>query len=207
MTILSTAAPRDYAWLKAAVARWLHRSDLTEQVADFIALAEARMYRELRIRAMESALTGTTTDAALALPSDYVELKHARVDGYAPLERKPIGWLHETYPQGCSGTPRYFATDADSLILMPEPADGTAITGTYYARLADLSDDNPDNWFTINAPDLLLFAALCEAAPFIQNDARIVVWESKYAALKDAIQAEDRKEAHSGSALTLSFPS
>ena len=39
--------------LKDAIADWLDRSDLTARIPDFIALAEARINRELRIRPME----------------------------------------------------------------------------------------------------------------------------------------------------------
>ena len=44
---------QDYAGLKAAVADWLGRDDLTGRIPDFIALAERRMARELRLRIME----------------------------------------------------------------------------------------------------------------------------------------------------------
>ena len=38
-----------YAELKTAVANWLDRDDLTDRIPEFIALAEAKMNRNLRI--------------------------------------------------------------------------------------------------------------------------------------------------------------
>ena len=42
-----------YDGLQAAIADYLGRSDLTERIPTFIALAERRMNRELRLRVME----------------------------------------------------------------------------------------------------------------------------------------------------------
>ena len=44
----------NYTELKTAVANWLDRDDLTDRIPEFIALAESRFNRLLRIRAMES---------------------------------------------------------------------------------------------------------------------------------------------------------
>jgi len=46
-----------FAELKTAAANWLDRSDLTDRIPEFIALAEARFNRILRIRAMETVST------------------------------------------------------------------------------------------------------------------------------------------------------
>ena len=43
----------NYEELKVAVADWLGRDDLTPRIPDFIALAEHRMARELKLRALE----------------------------------------------------------------------------------------------------------------------------------------------------------
>lgn len=40
----------DYATLQQAIASWLARADLSPNIADFIALGEARINRELRTR-------------------------------------------------------------------------------------------------------------------------------------------------------------
>ena len=43
-----------YSELKSAIANWLNRSDLTDEIADdFIKLTEADFNAKLRIRAME----------------------------------------------------------------------------------------------------------------------------------------------------------
>ena len=47
----------NYTELNTAVANWLDRDDLTDRIPEFIALAEARFNRLLRIRAMEEKQT------------------------------------------------------------------------------------------------------------------------------------------------------
>jgi hypothetical protein len=50
----------------------------------------------------------------------------------------------------------------------------------------------------------LLFGALAEAAPFLKDDQRIVIWEQKFLAqLGDANRA-DKREAMRGSTLAMS---
>ena len=81
-----------YSDLQTAIATWLNRTDLTAYIPDFIALAEERVYRNLRVKAMETALNDTIASGVIAVPSDYIELKSAYIDGspaYA-LERLSV---------------------------------------------------------------------------------------------------------------------
>src|ERR1044072_317852 len=55
-----------YANLCATVARWLERSDLSADIPDFIALAEAKINDRLRVFQMES--TATLTGGFITLP-------------------------------------------------------------------------------------------------------------------------------------------
>lgn len=197
---------RDYDGLVAAVAGWMHKPGLVGSIPSFVMLAESRIYRKLRVRGMEASLEVTVQNGAAPLPDRYVELKHIRVDGQRPLERKSPEWIYAQYPSGAAaGTPQYVARDGNTLIFGPAPADGLVLKGMYYARPLPLAEDAPTNWFTENAIDLLMFAALCEAAPYMVNDARIPVWEAKFAALLDDLQQEDDSEASSGPALSLSI--
>jgi len=48
-----------------------------------------------------------------------------------------------------------------------------------------------------------LFGALVEAEPFLQNDERLAVWQSRYAEIIQEVQAQDDAEALSGSPLAV----
>lgn len=193
-----------YAELKTAVANWVNRSDLTTYIPDFIALGESRIYRELRIRTMESAMSNAIASGVVALPSDYVELKYAYVDGSPVqyLKRTNAQTLIEQYPTRSSDAkPLHISVDAGNFIFGPYPDSAYTIKGTYYKRLTALSDSNTTNWFTTNAPGLLLFAALSEAEPFLKNDERMPLWQAKYDQEKSLIEKEEERERFSGGGL------
>jgi len=193
-----------YAELQTAVGNWLNRADLTSYIPDLIMLGERRIYRKLRIRAMETALNSAIASGVLAVPATYIELKSARIDGTPtqPLERKSVDAIYHKYPTRSSqGRPVAIAREGSNFIFGPYPDSNYTVKGIYYARLTALSASNTTNWFTENAPDLLLWAALAESEVFLKNDERILVWESKYQAAAKDVQDEDDRENSSGSPL------
>ena len=196
----------NYSELQTAVGNWLNRSDLSSYIPDFIALGEARIYRELRLRTMETALSSAIASGVVAVPSDYIELKHAYVDGSptrALLRADPL-FIYERYPtRSSSGKPSYIAREGSNFIFGPYPDSAYTIKGIYYARLDALSASNTTNWFTANAPGILLFAALCEAEPFLRNDLRVQLWQAKYEMEKEGIEREERNEQFSGGGLSM----
>lgn len=194
----------DYATLKTAVSDWLARDDLADRIGDFIVFGENRIYRRLRIKAMETALSGTISGGVLAVPADYVELKYAYINQspVSILSRTNAENIHLHYStRSASGTPKYISRDGSNFIFGPYPDSDYTVSGTYYARLAALSDSNTTNWFTSYGQDLLLYAALLEAANYVQDDASF----QKYSALFDSalsqIQSTDDAENFSGSSL------
>jgi len=196
-----------YSELKTAVANWLNRADLTSYVADFVRLGEDRIYRELRIRAMETALSDTIASGVIAVPSDYIELKHAYVNGTPTrkLNRCDPEFIYDRYPlRSSNGKPSFIAREGSNFIFGPYPDSAYTIKGIYYARLSALSDSNTTNWFVTNAPGILLYSALLQAEPFLKNDARMATWEAMYQNAKDGIEREERNEQFSGSGLEMS---
>ena len=72
----------NYTELKTAVANWLDRDDLTDRIPEFIALAESRFNRLLRIRAMESKQTASTVAGQqnLALPARFIQMRNLQIN-------------------------------------------------------------------------------------------------------------------------------
>jgi hypothetical protein len=73
-----------YANLKTAIADWAARTDtsVTDSVDDFIDMAEAKMWKKLRLRSMEQRSTATTSTSNryLALPTDFVAMRRLRLE-------------------------------------------------------------------------------------------------------------------------------
>ncbi len=193
-----------YAGIQARIVQLVDDSDFAlADAVDIITLAEARINKEIRHRHMEAALSGTIASGVMAIPADYVELKHAYVSQspVIPLQRKTATWIYSSYPVRSGGeVPRFIARDGTNFIFAPYPGD-YAIVGTYYYRLPALSVTLHDLF--LDHPDLYLFAALAEAEPVIGRDNRTALWEAKYERIKAGVMKEDRDERFSGGPLQI----
>ena len=61
----------------------------------------------------------------------------------------------------------------------------------YYQQPALLGEDLQTNWLTEYAPDVLLYASLLEATPFLKNDGRVQMWTGLYDRAAQALNGED----------------
>jgi len=199
----------NYTDLKAAIADWLDRSDLTDRIPDFIALAEARLNRELRIRPMEVRSTMTTTvgQRYFNLPGGYLQMRNFQINTnpITPLEYITPEMLDRLYGSNTTGKPRAYSLIGDEIQLAPIPDSTYTIEMAFYEKFTPLGDGTSgtvtSNWLTKNAPDVLLYGALIEAEPFIRNDERIQLWLTAYKEAIDKIQKADERDRHSGSTM------
>ena len=195
--------------LKDAIADWLDRSDLTARIPDFIALAEARLNRELRIRPMEvrSTMVTTADQQYFQLPGGYIQMRNMQLNTNptTPLEYITPEMLDRLYGSTTSGKPRAYSLIGDEIQLAPIPDSTYTVEMAFYEKFTPLGDGTggtvTSNWLTTNAPDVLLYGALMEAEPFIKNDERIPVWLSGYNNAIDKLQKADQRDRHSGSAM------
>jgi len=197
----------NYTELKDAIADWLDRSDLTNRIPDFIALAEARLNRELRIRPMEVRSTMTTTvgQRYFNLPGGYLQMRNFQINTnpITPLEYITPEMLDRLYGSNTTGKPRAYSLIGDEIQLAPIPDSEYTIEMAFYEKFTPLGDGTSgtvtSNWLTKNAPDVILYGALIEAEPFIKNDERIQLWLTAYKEAIDKIQKADDRDRHSGS--------
>ena len=198
----------NYSDLKTTVENYLGRSDLTAQIPTFIALAELRLSRQLRLRQMLKVVHTTTTggDATLGLPSDFLSMRDIYVN---TNPRQPITYLspsaftrdaraHE------SGKPIFYTQRGLEFELAPKPDSTYEVVMLYYAKPAALSNINLSNVFMANCPDALLYAALIEAEPYLMNDARIQTWTQLYGLAVVSIAESDNSSEYAGVPLSMS---
>ena len=62
----------------------------------------------------------------------------------------------------------------------PIPDSAYTLKMVYYAAPSYLSATVTSNVFLANSPDLLLYASLGEAEPYLMNDARVQTWATLY---------------------------
>lgn len=196
-----------YTDLKTSLANWLARSDLTSYLDDFIDLAEERLCRDIRLRATEATMNVTLASGVAAIPTDYVQMKHVFIAGSPtqPLEVKESTWIYDQYPTRSSdGKPHFVAEDGANFIFGPYPDSSTYVLGgQYWKKPAALTTAAPTNEWTDNCPDVLLWACLCETAPFLKDDQRTLVWEEKYERSKTRVMRSEKKRTRKGSRIAL----
>jgi hypothetical protein len=195
-----------YAELKASIADWLDRDDLTTVIGDFISLAEADMDRKVRHWRMEERSTANIDARYTALPSGFMEAVRFHLDD----DERPIELVTplslQTYRRGnadASGKPQFYAIIAGQLEVWPTPDSAYTSELYYYAQTAPLSDSNTSNWILQYFPDAYLYGALVHSAPYLVDDARIGTWATLYQGAIDGINSNNEKAKYGGSGLRM----
>lgn len=173
-----------YSELQTAVANWLNRADLTSRIPEFIALAQARFNRDLRVPQMLVRSDLATIDSRYEdVPSGYLEsvryslltTPQTQLEYLTPEE---MDYRREGY--AASDTPRYFSVVANTsgtqaFEFLPSPSEAVAATHLYYQAI----DLTTTNWLLTSHPDVVLYGALCEAEPYVMHDERLPMWQMK----------------------------
>lgn len=200
----------NYAAFRTAVLQLLDgddisQSDLSVPVMDLIIGAgEVRVYRELHSSTQDTVLSVTTTNNLAPLPVDFLELRGAphvakKVSAtYAPWEAVNNA-IQLQDASIISSSPVRYTFQGDNLLFFPAQPDGTVVTGQYYKRFPDIS--TALNAFFTRHPDVFIYAALAESAPFLGESARLPVWEGKYIQLVQAANEQERRRVTRGSKL------
>jgi hypothetical protein len=197
----------NYADLQATIASYLARTDLTVQIPDFIQLAETRLRRDLRIRQMLKVVTTTTTDGdgTVELPSDFLQMRdiHINTNPIQTVEYiSPSNFYRNTF-SASTGLPRMYTILAQEFQFAPKPDSNYTLQMLYYASPNYLSATNSSNVFLAYCPDLLLYGALGEAAPYLMDDARLGTWASMYDRGLAALTVSDDQGEYGGSPLAI----
>lgn len=168
-----------YGELKVSVATWLNRKDLTDNIPDFISLAETRIFRFLRSPSNE---VGTDympalDDTSIVIPNDLLELKLLVINGET---YKFISYDYLIQNKLALADTRVFSRIQNNFIF-PFSFKGTEqVTMIYWQDQSGFNEDSDFSATLRTAPDLYLFGALLEAEPFIKDDERIPIWNAKY---------------------------
>lgn len=95
---------------------------------------------------------------------------------------------------GVKRTPKYYSDyDFNKFFVVPSPDRAYDFELVFYERPVPLSKQNETNWTTVNAPQLLLYATLIEAAAFLKQDARVETFKSLYLQSAQSIMLESAR--------------
>ena len=173
----------NYGELKANIAAWLDRTDLTDKIPTFISLAEAKFFRVLRCPGNEqwvSYPSNPDNSAGVQIPNDFLECK-VIMYGDRPLQRiTDAAYVKMNASSPTKGTPKYFTRLKDYFYFYPEADYEDVVNLIYWESQGPMEDDADFTRTLVFAPDLYLYGALLEAQSYLIGDERLAVWSSKY---------------------------
>ena len=195
-----------YSNLVTAIQNTLHRTDsgLVASVPDFVTLAEDKLNKRLRIRAMENRVTATVSSEYMALPTSFLAVKNMQVNSsprqiltYAAPDILDIKYPDPTV----TDTPKFYTFIGGQIQLAPVPDTSYTVEMDYYKAWAIATDGS--NWLLTNAPRCYYYGALMEAAAFLKDDKRIPVWAQLLEKAIEEVDLADSQDEYPDSALAI----
>ena len=111
-----------------------------------------------------------------------------------PILLRKYEYLREYWPdQTQTDIPKFYCDyNYENWLVAPTPATNYNFEVLYYERVQPLDSTNQTNWFTIYAPQALLYGSLLQAMPFLKNDERMPMWQQQYTAIMNTLKTEDK---------------
>ncbi len=191
-----------YTSLLSDVQTYVERDDapFVTQIPRFVMLAENRLASEVRGLGIQRYVTGTFSSNQLAKPARWRETISFNFTNAAGervfLQPRTYDYCRAFWPTpATTGVPRYYADYSyEYFLIVPTPSSAFAFELSYYERPEPLSSSNETNWFTQYAPQLLLYATLLEAQPFLKRPERAAEFQALYdRALQGIAQESSRR--------------
>jgi hypothetical protein len=198
---MTTAAVMTYDSLVADISSYLERTDAATlaKIPTFIMLAEQIIASQIKFlgNLTVNTSTMTATQAVIDKPARWhktVSMNITVAGRRQPVLLRKYEYLREYWPDATSTEVPKFYCDYDYThwLVAPTPDDDYNFEVVYYERVQPLDSSNQTNWFTIYAPQALLYGSLLQAMPFLKNDTRIQMWQQQYDLIMTTLRAEDQ---------------
>tara|TARA_R110000822_G_scaffold54201_5_gene139072 strand:- start:8257 stop:8892 length:636 start_codon:yes stop_codon:yes gene_type:complete len=197
---MTTAQFMNYDSLVEDIQQYLERTDdaTIAQIPRFIMLAEQVIASQIKFLGNLTVNTSNMVAATATIdkPARWHKTisMNVTVDGKRqPVFLRKYEYLREYAPDpSVQGTPKFYADyDYTHWLVAPTPDTAYDYEVLYYERVQPLDSTNQTNWFTIYAPQAMLYGSLLQAMPFLKNDERISMWQQQYDLIINTLKAED----------------
>ena len=198
---MATASVMTYTTLVENIQSYLERDDTAtvDKIPLFIMLAEQVIASRIKFLGNLTVNTSTMTASTSIIDKPARWHKTVSMNITVNGERQPVllrkyEYLREYWPNATTtATPIYYSDyDYTHWLVAPTPDAAYTFEVLYYERIQPLDSANQSNWFTIYAPQALLYGSLLQAMPFLKNDDRIPMWQSQYDAIMTTLAEEDK---------------
>jgi hypothetical protein len=198
---MTAAAVMTYDSLVENIQSYLERTDAATiaKIPLFIMLAEQVIAAEIKF--LGNLTVNTSTMVANANVIDKPARWHKTVSMNITVagKRQPVllrkyEYIRNYWPDPAETDVPLFYCDYDYThwLVGPTPDEAYVFEVLYYERAQPLDSSNQTNWFTVYAPQALLYGSLLQAMPFLKNDDRIPMWEAQYKQIMDVLKTEDK---------------
>lgn len=197
---MATASVMTYTTLVENIQSYLERDDTAtvDKIPLFIMLAEQIIASQIKFLGNLTVNTSNmvAATAIIAKPARWhktVSMNVTVSGSKQPVYLRKYEYLREYWPDAAAtDVPLYYADyDYTNWLVAPTPTAAYAFEVLYYERIQPLDSTNQTNWFTIYAPQALLYGSLLQAMPFVKNDERMGMWQLNYDQIMQTLKAED----------------
>lgn len=184
----------NYSGLQDAVARYLHRKDLSDYVPNFIQFAHAKLNRELRVREMQVRAVNTSPGDYIPVPDDFLSVYSLELQDSPGCWGQPLAYVNEERAKlyraqnpSNSGFLRYYTIYGNTFELIPAQSDSVTFQLKYFQAIPALVNDDDSNWLLDGNPDLYVVSSALEAAPYLKEDPALQRWAMLRQQIMDAM--------------------
>ena len=198
---MATAAVMTYTSLVENIESYLERTDTAtlDKIPLFIMLAEQIIASQIKFLGNLTVNTSAMTSGQATIDKPARWHKTVSMNVTVSGSRQPVllrkyEYLRSYWPDpATTGTPLYYCDyDYTHWLVAPTPAAAYDFEVLHYERVQPLDSSNQTNWFTIYAPQALLYGSLMQAMPFLKNDERMPMWQQNYDLIMQTLMAEDK---------------
>lgn len=198
---MTAASVMTYDSLVENIQSYLERNDTAtlDKIPLFIMLAEQVIASKIKFLGNLTVNTSNmvANTAVIAKPARWhktVSMNITVAGERQPVLLRKYEYLRNYAPDPTeTGMPKYYADyDYENWLVAPTPDSAYAFEVLYYERVQPLDSSNQTNWFTVYAPQALLYGSLLQAMPFLKNDDRIPMWQAQYDAIMATLSEEDK---------------
>ena len=195
------AVTMTYTSLVENIQSYLERTDQAtlDKIPTFIMLAEQVIASQIKFLGnltvqQSSFIQGTNIVDKPARWHKTVSMNITVAGKRYPVLLRRYEYLREYWPDPAQESVPKFYCDYDYThwLVAPTPDAAYNFEVLYYERIQPLDSSNQTNWFTIYAPQALLYGSLLQAMPFLKNDERMGMWQQQYDLIMQTLMAEDK---------------
>ena len=198
---MTAAYVMTYDNLVTDIAQYLERTDAATlaKIPTFIGLTEQKIATQLKILGNLTVQASTFIQGANIIDKPARWHKTVSFNITVAGRRRPVllrtyEYLREYWPDPTQeDVPKFFADyDYTHWMIAPTPDAAYNFEILYYERIQPLDSSNQTNWFTIYAPQALLYGSLVEASMFLKNYDKAGAYGQQFDAIMQTMVVENK---------------